>query len=242
MMIACLTLSISGLAGCTSSSGSATTETSDPPAGLTADMHGLRYCEVLLISASTGVPVASVYNTYPLNECPPDQWAALDPKALAAENGALIASLNGPRYWMIDRVQKVPEGQSMDKVSFGGMEMYEQATVALGSIAEQAIPYIAHPIERSTIFTYTAGTEIFRLTTPDGAVYVMQSFSQQKDPSQELSDLPSLSSRLELPQGWTFDSEVLAEDLQIITVDQPAQVLQDDLGNSYSLIPSTSPD
>jgi hypothetical protein len=66
----------------------------------------------------------------------------------------------------------------------------------------------------------------------------MQSFSQQKDPSLTLALLPSLANKLELPAGWKFGSRMLTEDLKIVTVKNPAQVLQDNLGNSYSMIPS----
>jgi len=47
-----------------------------------------------------------------------------------------------------------------------------------------------------------------------------------------------LANKLELPAGWKFGSRMLTEDLKIITVKNPAQVLQDNLGNSYSMIPS----
>ena len=203
-------------------------------------MRDVRYCEVLLISTSTGTPVASVYNSYPLNDCPESRWSALDAKALATQNGVAAAVLNGPRHWMINAVAKNSDGRPMVKLDFGGIEMYEQATVPIGSIAEQAVPYTPHPVNRSATFTYSAGTEIFRLTAPDGSVYVMQSFSQQKDPSLDLAALPSLASRLNLPNGWSYDSQVLADDLRIVTIDTPAQVLQDDLANSYSLIPTSN--
>jgi hypothetical protein len=42
-----------------------------------------------------------------------------------------------------------------------------------------------------------------------------------------------------LPEGWSFSSRILKDDLEIVTVKNPAQVLQDDLGNSYSLVPTT---
>jgi len=200
-------------------------------------MRDGRYCEVLLVSLKETQPIASVYNTYPLNDCPENKWLALDPKALATEFGANVAMLNGPRHWMINRVEKIGGGVS-EKADFGGIEMYRQATVPIGSLVDQARPYFAYPVSRSTIFTYNAGTEIFQLTSPDGAVFVMQSFSQQKDPTLTLASLPTLAAKLTLPSGWTFSSRTLTEDLNIVTVKNPAQVLQDDLGNSYSMIPA----
>ena len=235
---AVIALAVIGLAtanSCSSNSSSQTPSTSSTVA--TADMRDLRYCEVLLVSLSGTEPTASVYNTYPLNDCPEDTWAALDPKALATQFGANVAMLNGPRHWMINRVEKVG-GSTNEKADFGGIEMYKQATVPIGSLTEQARPYSPYSVSRSVIFTYNAGTEIFELSSPDGSVFVMQSFSQQKDPSLTLASLPSLADKLELPAGWKFGSRMLTEDLNIVTVKNPAQVLQDNLGNSYSMMPA----
>jgi len=221
------------------SSGTSTQAPTTSTSTAAPDMRDLRYCEVLLVSLSEAQPIASVYNTYPLNDCPESKWSALDPKALATQFGANVAMLNGPRHWMINQVEKVGDKAS-EKADFGGIEMYKQATVPIGSLVDQARPYSPYPVSRSTIFTYNAGTEIFQLTSPDGSVFVMQSFSQQKDPSLTLSSLPSLATKLELPAGWKFGSRVLTEDLRIVTVKNPAQVLQDNLGNSYSMVPATT--
>jgi len=69
-------------------------------------------------------------------------------------------------------------------------------------------------------------------------VYVMQSGSQQVDPTLEESDLSGLGERLELPDGWTFRSLTLTEELRVETVEADAVVLQDDLRNSYSKVTS----
>ena len=42
-----------------------------------------------------------------------------------------------------------------------------------------------------------------------------------------------------LPEGWTYSVETIDEDLVIETVDVKARVLQDDLLNSYSWIPTS---
>lgn len=229
-----LTLLGSCSSGSTSQTPTSTIETPPKP----RDMRDLRYCEVLLVTRAGGETTASVYNTYPLNDCPSDQWAALDPQAIATQFGVTIALLNGPRHWMINAVEKVGETPT-EKSQFGGLEMYKQATVRIASLAEQTVPYTPSAVNRSTVFTYYAGTQIFQLLSPDGATYVMQSFSQQKDPTLSLATLPSLPTKLNLPEGWSFSSRILETDLEIVTVKNPAQVLQDDLGNSYSLVPTT---
>jgi hypothetical protein len=49
-------------------------------------------------------PEATVYNTFPLNDCPAELWEKLDAKAIATENGAVAALLNGPRYWLMSGI------------------------------------------------------------------------------------------------------------------------------------------
>ena len=231
LLIACL------MTAASCSSGSTTQSQADNTTVAAPDMRDQRYCEVLLVSMVESKPIASVYNTYPLNKCPQELWSTLDAKTLAAEHGSTVALLNGPRHWMINHVEKVGDSTT-EKNDYGVIEMYKHATVPTASFVDQARPYSPYPVSRSTIFTYSAGTEIFQLLDPDGSTYVMQSFSQQKDPSLSLSTLPSLANTLALPAGWKFESRVLADDLRIVTVKNPAEVLQDELGNSYSKIPA----
>jgi hypothetical protein len=52
------------------------------------DVFGKRYGEVLVVHATESGPEATVYNTFPLNDCPADLWDKLDAQAIATENGA----------------------------------------------------------------------------------------------------------------------------------------------------------
>lgn len=94
-----------------------------------ADTFGKRYGEVLLVSQTPTGPRVAVFNTFPLNDCPLDAWAALEPQALAAENGVTAALLNGPRYWLMSEIVKTREDVG-EKKTFGGIEMQQQATAA----------------------------------------------------------------------------------------------------------------
>jgi hypothetical protein len=58
------------------------------------------------------------------------------------------------------------------------------------------------------------------------------------DPSLQERDLAGLGERLVLPDGWSYSSRVLDAPLDLVTVDVPAQVVQDDFKNSYSLVAS----
>jgi hypothetical protein len=56
--------------------------------------------------------------------------------------------------------------------------------------------------------------------------------AQFVDESLTLDDLPTLGSRLELPEGWAYQARTLDADLVLIA-DGEATVIQDDLSNTY---------
>ena len=66
---------------------------------------------------------------------------------------------------------------------------------------------------------------------------MMQSFTQQNDPNHQLVDLQFLGRRLNLPEGWSFSARILAEDFQLPSIDGIADVITDDLGNTYQRVP-----
>ncbi|MBW0012860.1 hypothetical protein [Mycobacterium sp.] len=197
------------------------------------DVAGKRYGEVLLVISGEAGPQATVYNSFPLNDCPAELWSKLDPQAIAAENGAAAALLNGPRYWLMNSIEKQQQGPRITK-NFGGIEMIQQATVLLSSM--NPAPYTMNKVSRHTVFVFNAGEEIYELQDPHGHRWVMQTWSQVVDPSLSRADLPKLGDRLKLPDGWSYQPRVLTEELRIDTTSRAAQVTQDDLSNSYSLV------
>ena len=196
------------------------------------DVFGKRYGEVLLVTPGEAGPQATVYNSFPLNDCPAQLWSALDAQAIAAENGAAAALLNGPRYWLMNGIEKAPQGPPVTK-AFGGIDMLRQATVLLSSM--NPAPYTVNRVNRNAVFTFDAGQEIYELHDPDGQRWVMQTWSQAVDTNLSLADLPGLADRLDLPAGWSYQRRVLTSPLRVDTTTRAAQVLQDDLANSYSL-------
>jgi hypothetical protein len=191
----------------------------------------MRYGEVLLVEITESGPQATVYNSFPLNDCPAELWSKLDPQALATENGAAAALLNGPRYWLMNDIEKQAQGPQETK-TFGGIEMIKQATVQLTSM--NPAPYLANEVTRNTVFVFNAGEEIYELIDPDGHRWVMQTWSQVADPNLSRADLPGLAGRLDVPEGWTYEPRTLTETPRVDTTTRPAQVLQDNLTNSYS--------
>ena len=196
------------------------------------DVFGKRYGEVLLVRMAESGPEAEVYNTFPLNDCPAGLWDALDADALAKQNGAVAALLNGPRYWLMSGIEKNADGPQ-ERKSFGGIDMIRQATVKLSSMSPA--PYTVNKVDRRAVFTFEAGRPVFELIDAQGQRWVMQTWSQLVDKNLMLDDLPGLASRLQLPDGWRYESRTLTNPLTVDTTARDAHVTQDGLTNSYSL-------
>jgi hypothetical protein len=197
------------------------------------NLSGKRYGEVLLVTPGEAGPQASVYNSFPLNDCPAELWSALDAQAIATENGAATALLNGPRYWLMNSIEKQQQGPRIVK-NFGGIDMLLQATVLLSGL--NPAPYTANQVHRHTVFTFDAGEQVYELQDAAFRRWVMQTWSQIVDPNLSRADLAGLGERLELPDGWKYQARILDSPLRIDTTTHAAQVLQDDLKNSYSLL------
>lgn len=201
-------------------------------------LRDVRYGEVLLLSEADGTFFAEVWNTLGLNDCPQEAWDALDAGAIAAERGALVALLNGPRRWVLDTI--VPQQQAAGErrlTRFGDLDMFLAATIDLGDeLPEPGARYVERRIVRDTIFRFKPGTTIHQLTARDRQRYVMQAYSHAVDPTQTMQNLPGLAERLELPQGWTFTTCVLDRTLDLLSTDGVATVIQDELENTYQRI------
>lgn len=195
-------------------------------------LRGKRYGEILLVSVGADGPEATVYNTFPLNDCPAELWSQLDAAALAKEHGAAAALLNGPRYWLMDTIEKDMGGER-EITTFGGIDMLRQATVALSSM--NPAPYSVNEVDRRAVFVFAAGQPVFELIDPAGRRWVMQTWSQTVDPTLTLDDLPGLAARLTLPDGWAYETRILERPLRVDTSTHRASVIQDSLANSYSL-------
>jgi hypothetical protein len=197
------------------------------------NVRGQRYGEMLIVKSGEGGLFAEVYNSYTLNDCPQDLWDKLDPVAIAQSEGALVALANGPRYWLVDSIEKT--GPSTPDVrDFGGILMARAAVLNLGAGFDPS-PYMGRRVARAAVFSFAAGSTVYELTGPDG-VYVMQSWCTAVDTGLTEPDLVALGERLVVPDGWTFGSRRLGEPLHIRTTTEEAVVLQDELRNSYCLV------
>lgn len=200
------------------------------PDGGPPTLRGVRYCEVILARLGDGGITADVYNTLGLSACPQAAWDALDPVAIAADEGALRAVLNGPRYWLFDRFVS---SELLDPTvrTFGCLPMRLAGRVM---VSAPAMPYQPIMVRRDTTFLFAAGSTVFELVDPDGGIWDMQSYSAQVEPLTE-ADLATLGGRLSLPAGWTYRARALDADLLVAAVDGVATVTQDELENTYQL-------
>jgi hypothetical protein len=203
-------------------------------------LRDVRYGEVLLLSESDGAYSAEVWNTLGLNDCPQEAWDALDAGLIAAERGALLALLNGPRRWTLDTIVTLGEPGERRLTRFGDIDMFLAAHVELGASLPDQAPYVERRITRDTIFRFKPGTTVHQITSRDRQRYVMQAYSHAVDPTQDLASLPELGSRLLLPEGWSFTTCVLDRTLDLLSTDGMATVVQDELQNTYQRIDAVS--
>lgn len=208
--------------------------TAERPARLISDMRGVRYGEVLAVYLRDSGLHAEVYGTQMLNDCPQELWEGLDPTAIAAEMGAVMVKLNGPRHWVLDGLGTKVAVVEPALRDFNGITMRRIATVDVGTDAAPR-PYGERHVNRGAIFYFDAGKAVYELVNPEGTAYVMQAYCIGVDPTLTEELLPSLDERLALPEGWSFRTRVLDEELIVDTSDHLATVVQDELENTYTL-------
>lgn len=206
----------------------------DRPQRLLSDMRGVRYGEVLAVHARGDKLFAEVWGTQLLHDCPADWWNTLNAGELAEELGALMVKLNGPRFWTLDGF-----GTKVDVVEpvireLRGMPMRRIAEVELGD-NPAAVPYTERHVNRGAVFFFDAGRTVHELVDPRGRAFVMQAYCVGVDSTLTVESLDSLGQRLSLPDGWSFRTRTLDEDLVVDTTAHVATVVQDELENTYTL-------
>lgn len=201
---------------------------------LISDMRGVRYGEVLAVFERDGSFEAEVYGTQMLNDCPADLWDRLDTTKIAGELGALFVKLNGPRHWMLDGLGTKVAPVDPVLREFDGLLMRRIAVLDLGTNPVQ-VPYTVRHVDRGAIFYFDEGAPVHELVDPDGLVYVLQAYCIGVDPTLDQESLSGLGDRLNLPDGWSYRTRILDEELVIDTSATIATVIQDELENTYTL-------
>ena len=204
---------------------------------------GQRYTEFLIV---WGNPlkkefVAGVYNTVGLNSpdgkgdtTPQDKLDKVNFKEVEADMKALSHVLNGPRLWTIDHLG-VSAGTKRD---FQGLEAHWVMWFPIPDEIREGkdLSYAIMPALRDTDMTIWKGSRVYMLEDPEGNRFVMKSASLIKDPNQKFEDLKDLGSRLNPPEGWSFHTRVLDEELVFKTKDGKSFIVQDEIGNTYDRV------
>lgn len=204
-----------------------------------SDMRDKRYCEILFMQGAGPRTTGCVYTTWGLNDCPAEQWDALDPKQLVRDYQVDQAIMNGPRFWVMDTFTIDTQGTP---TSIDGLEMKPGASIdmppgaLLASHAQR--PYTETAVVRNTTFTYDAHRPVYKLvdaTTNPARVYIMQSYSRIVDPTLTMEQLATLGSKLALPEHWTYVVETPDTEI-VLKSGGTAYVTQDSLQNTYQRI------
>ena len=208
--------------------------TQSSPQRLIDNMRGVRYGELLPVFLREDGLHAEVYGTQLLNDCPQELWENIDPKAVAAELGAMFVKVNGPRRWVLDGLGTKVAPMEPVLREFGGIMFRRIATLPLGDKLGGG-PYSEITVNRGAVFFWDAGKSVFELVNPEGKAYVMQALCMGVDATMSEESLATLGARLSMPPGWSYRTRVLSEELVIDTTATLATVLQDEFENSYTL-------
>jgi len=76
---------------------------------------------------------------------------------------------------------------------------------------------------------------VYELLNPEGKAYVMQAYCLGVDAGMTQDSLASLGERLSMPEGWSYRSRILDEELLVDTTGNMATVIQDEFENTYTL-------
>jgi len=143
-----------------------------------------------------------------------DEWKFLkaNPDLIKKQHGCDIVVFNGPRFWVLDKIESNKKGNPLGKILDNEMLTPAYFTFSIKQIKER-VPYNPLTMNRNTKYTYWANDYLYKLISNDGVEYVMQAASQEVDSTLQLSDLNDLGDRLtNLPEGWKYKAEFITED------------------------------
>jgi hypothetical protein len=178
---------------------------------------------------------AHVYTATSCADLVPGSIEKIDMKKLAPTFGTNVKAIipNAGRHWTFDEMG-VEVGEVVD---FQGVKLCWVGDMSGDEIkAHFAAPYAVGKILRNTDWIYKKGKKVHLLHDPQGIVWVMQEYTKEVDPTLTIDNLDQVGGKLKkLPQGWTFETKVLAKDLSLDTrrTGLWASIIRDELGNTY---------
>jgi hypothetical protein len=196
--------------------------------------RGFGQCEIFLMKKQDGKLEALVYNTTPLNDCPPSRFDPMDAAKIAKETGSDVVWKNPRRFWMMDRltVALVGEPREFDGLSFNFVAKMQMPPGFEPGEGQAGFAYKPTKIGRVTTYEFSKGKQVFLLRSPDKHTWVMQTYTTHTDPTLTEADLPTLGKRLKLPKGWSFKAKKLDRDL-VIETNGVANIVPDNLESMY---------
>jgi hypothetical protein len=210
-----------------------------------SELRDYPYCEVIPDTVSGGTLTEHVFNTLPYGPCNPKKFTQItEQDIIAAYNEAYggnstSATINGPRHWVVDSITSTGgvtssgESLTVNGIEFG---LAGQLQAPVGSPTIGTNPYVPNTIQRNTIYLFKKGTLVYELTDPSGKVYVMQSYSQQIDPSLSLRKLSGIGPTDQLPTGWKYAARRLTANLTL-TAAGSTTIVNDYYRNTYQIDP-----
>ena len=212
------------------------------------NLHGMHHGEIVVFTKDADGPGAFgvLYNSLGLDDDITGEeydarFRALDADELAKDFGGDVVFLNGPRRWLTSRITGLVFDEAKTSM-VGAIPMYNWGSVRLPDLATFAAnkqpPYTEMTIQRTTEWFFDAGQQVSQLVSPDGTVYIMQSASQHIDPDNTVDRLTTLGDRLSLPEGWTYRTPTLEEDL-VVRAEAgvvPAHIVFDEYEDNYQRI------
>jgi hypothetical protein len=200
--------------------------------------RGYVFCEFSLIMGAPPSLMLQTYNTSGQGQCDPAEFDPIDAKALAKQLGVDAVLKNPPRRWLMDRLWSYDAGQTYD---FEGINATWMGSVklnpeAVGGHGKPFAPYRVNVVSRKSKYEWLKGSQVYLLRSPDGKVFVMQSYTNLVDKNLTAADLPNLGTKLKLPPGWKYEAKTLEGDFTLIpqkSTGYAARALADDLENVY---------
>jgi len=210
-----------------------------------SELRDYPYCEVIPDTVSGGTLTEHLFNTLPYGPCNSKKFTEItEQDIIAAYNTAYganstSATINGPRHWVLDTLTATggvtSSGKSLtvNGIKFG---LVGELPTPAGQATIGTNPYVVSTVQRNTIYLFKKGTQVYELTDPSGKVYVMQSYSQQVDPSLSLRTLSGIGPTDQLPAGWSYAARRLTADLTL-TASGSTMIVNDYYRNTFQIEP-----
>lgn len=193
--------------------------------GMHSSEQGKMYHEIIVIQRTWFKDNLLILNDID-NVLSEKEFSELDKNSLSAD----IVRISGPKISLFDQIS---QSKQIEKIKVLGHEWCLLASSDPSLVADMNIKsYEKLPIRRYSSYLYRKGSQVYELISDKGEIYTMLDFSRARNHDLTLESLVDLGSHLSLPEGWSFRTRVLHEDL-ILNSEKNSYVTQDEYQNTY---------